>query len=108
MREKLVQSNIFIFCLLSIIAFVLVKATLFIGFNIDDDHQFISMGNKNGLFYQSGNSLGHFYSLQKSWFDAARFFPLLTTIVFLKAKILGNNYLIHHLIVFFSGVLSSF
>jgi hypothetical protein len=108
MREKLVQSNFFIFCLLSIIAFLLVKATLFIGFNIDDDHQFISMSNKNGLFYQSGNSLAHFYSLQKSWFDAARFFPLLTTIVFLKANILGNNYLIHHLIVFFSGVLSSF
>jgi hypothetical protein len=33
---------------------------------------------------------------------------LLVTIIFFKAKLIGSNYLIHHLIVFFSGVLIAF
>lgn len=108
MKPSFYKSNLFIFSFLTLIAYLLICSTLYIGFNIDDDHQFITMNNPNKLFGNYGTSLEHFLFLQKQWFDGARFFPLLTTIIFLKAKWLGTNYFLQHVIIFFSGVASAF
>lgn len=108
MKNKTLLSDLAIFSFLTLVAYILIRSTISIGFNIDDDHQFISMNNPNQKFGDYGSNFNHFIFLQEQWFIGARFFPILVTIIFLKAKFLGTNFIIHHLIIFFSGVISTF
>ncbi|HRG57640.1 MAG TPA: hypothetical protein PK323_01715 [Bacteroidia bacterium] len=106
--SRVLKSDYFVFSILFLLAYFLISNTLFVGFNIDDDHQFISMRNEHNLFKDYGGNWSQFIEYQVSWFKGARFFPFLTTIIFVKAKILGSNYFMQHFIVFISGVLCSF
>ena len=106
--SRVLKSDYFVFSILFLLAYFLIGNTLFVGFNIDDDHQFISMRNEHNLFKDYGGNWSQFTEYQASWFKGARFFPFLTTIIFVKAKLLGSNYFMQHFIVFISGVLCSF
>jgi len=90
-----------------VIFFVLLINTLNAPFYIDDEYNLIKVYKPNDLFGNSGSIFQDFINFQKGFFDFGRFFPLLTSIVFLRGKLAGANPFTQHIIVFLFGLASA-
>jgi hypothetical protein len=100
---ELLLISTFLLCFLGL----LLINTIHAPFYIDDEYNLIKVNKPNELFGHTNNLFQDFLNFQKGFFDFGRFFPLLSTIVFLRGKIAGTSPLDQHIIVFLFGVASA-
>ena len=106
MKNKNTELLIITSFLVCFLAILLIN-TLHAPFYIDDEYNLIKVNKPNELFGSSDNFIQDFIGFQKGFFDFGRFFPLLSSIVFLRGKLAGTSPFVQHVIVFLFGIASA-